>query len=490
MKYISHILFFLLFCSGLPTLQAQEQIGGDIILNDTAYALGNNVQISDDGTRVLVSGYGNSLQGFSVYDLVGGAWTPQPAFAETEFPKQASSYSVAMSSDGTKIVVGAVVNDIENNFGKVRVYHYNTGNWSLIGEAIAGNSDSELFGHSVGISDNGNRIIVGARLNSERSDYGGRVAVFQFTNGSWSQMGESIYGETEGEKEGSAVAISGDGRRIVMGSNAFGEPFRVNFGKMQIYEWSANTWELKMTKSGALRDHFGYSVAVSSDGSKFAAGATQMSFSDGYVKVYRGRTAAFEEIGGIRGANNQNLGSSVALSADGNRIAIGAARANSVIDSSGFVVLYDFKGGKYDYLGIIEGLPLFSKFGKSVDISGDGNFLAVSSLDYQYGVPGSENGVVRVYDISNFNSQNPESGGEGSAIPIVLYPTPASTSIFCANCEGVTELDVFDVSGKLLLSFNGPLPETLDISILQTGIYYVYLYKNETDPEVKKILKQ
>jgi hypothetical protein len=107
-------------------------------------------------------------------------------------------------------------------------------------------------------------------------------------------------------------------------------------------------------------------------------------------------------------AGYDQSGRSVAMSADGSRIAIGAF-FNSGVDEngnslfmSGHVRVYDLSGGSWTQVGAdIDGEDEYDQSGYSVAMSADGSRIAIGAIDND----GSGNslplsGHVRVYDLS------------------------------------------------------------------------------------------
>jgi hypothetical protein len=93
-----------------------------------------------------------------------------------------SGYSVTMSSDGSRIAIGAIynygVNGIES--GHVRIYDYNGTSWVQVGNDIDGEAASDYSGQSVTMSSDGTRIAIGAYGNGGNGHYSGHVRVYDY----------------------------------------------------------------------------------------------------------------------------------------------------------------------------------------------------------------------------------------------------------------------------------------------------------------------
>ncbi|MGB1243585.1 MAG: T9SS type A sorting domain-containing protein, partial [Chitinophagales bacterium] len=56
----------------------------------------------------------------------------------------------------------------------------------------------------------------------------------------------------------------------------------------------------------------------------------------------------------------------------------------------------------------------------------------------------------------------------------LLYPNPAKNTLFLKFEKQVTQIELFDITGKIIRNMDAPQQEmTLDISDLETGIYWV-----------------
>jgi FG-GAP repeat len=121
------------------------------------------------------------------------------------------------------------------------------------------------FGNSVAIS--GNFAIVGAvndQIGSNANQ--GSAIIYQYVNGSWTIM-QKLSDATGAVDDffGSSVSISGN--YAVVGASGDDETF-LSQGSASVYQYNGTTWVFmqKITDaSGALNDHFGQSVSVSSN---------------------------------------------------------------------------------------------------------------------------------------------------------------------------------------------------------------------------------
>jgi hypothetical protein len=151
--------------------------------------------------------------------VLGMTWQQVGSDLDGEAAGDYSGYSVAMSGDGMRVIVGAPVNDANGAWsGHARVYKEVDGNWVQVGSDLDGEACGDLSGRSVAMSGDGMRVIVGAPLNDANGDNSGHACVYKEVDGNWFQVGSDIDGEAADDRSGWSVAISGDGMRVIVGA--------------------------------------------------------------------------------------------------------------------------------------------------------------------------------------------------------------------------------------------------------------------------------
>ena len=202
-----------------------------------------------------------------------------------------SGYSVSLSSDGTTVAIGAIYNDgSASNAGHVRIYKLSGGTWSQLGSDIDGEAASDLSGGSVSLSSDGTRVAIGAELNDGNGSNAGHVRIYELSGGDWSQLGSDIDGEASSDYSGWSVSLSSDGTRVAIGAS-YNDENGSNSGHVRIYELSGGTWtQLGSDIDGeAAGDLSGDSVSLSSDGTRVAIGALDNDGNGsnaGHVRLY------------------------------------------------------------------------------------------------------------------------------------------------------------------------------------------------------------
>ena len=297
--------------------------------------------------------------------------------------------SISLDMHGDRVAVGDPKNDgTGTDAGHVKVYEYSSGSWSQLGADIDGEAAGDLFGGSVSMSHNGNRVAIGAEENDGRTleegadrvyNNVGHVRVYEYSGGSWSQLGADIDGKTNGDHTGVSVSMDLDGDRVAIGSPDNGEGF------VRVYEYSGGSWsQLGADIDGeAAGDLFGISVSLDSDGDRVAIGAEENDgggSNAGHARVYEYSSGSWSQLGAdIDGESAGDLfGGSVSIDSDGSHVAIGAEENDGAGSNAGYVRVLEYNGTRWREVGYdIDGDGVGDLFGSAVSIDSDGDGVAI-----------------------------------------------------------------------------------------------------------------
>ena len=126
--------------------------------------------------------------------------------------------SISLDMHGDRVAVGDPKNDGGgSNAGHARVYEYSSGSWSQLGADIDGESAGDLFGGSVSIDSDGSHVAIGAEENDGAGSNAGYVRVLEYNGTRWREVGYDIDGDGVGDLFGSAVSIDSDGDGVAIG---------------------------------------------------------------------------------------------------------------------------------------------------------------------------------------------------------------------------------------------------------------------------------
>ena len=73
-------------------------------------------------------------------------------------------------------------------------------------------------GLTVSLSNDGDRVAVGAPYNDGAGTNAGHARVYQWTGSTWSQVAGDMDGEVTEDKFGQGIALSGDGKTLIAGA--------------------------------------------------------------------------------------------------------------------------------------------------------------------------------------------------------------------------------------------------------------------------------
>lgn len=350
---------------------------------------------------------------------------------------------------------------------------------ALIGYLKASNThESQGFGFSVALSADGNTLAVGAPYDRTAAtgvggnpvpdcgaaapvncSYGsGAVFVYTRSGSTWSAptyiKAANIGTANDYDSFGYSVALNGDGTTLVVGApyedsgttgiDSAANEAAVYAGAVYVYSRGGSGWTNPVylkAPNAEQYDYFGESVALSEDGSTLAVGATgedsdatgingannNLALSAGAAYVYARAGASWSAspayVKASNTASGDVFGSTVALSSDGNVLAIAAPYENSAARGIDGNQLRDcaagaptncsyYSGAAYVYTraaGTWSGSPTYVKapnanpsdeFGRSLALSADGNTLAV-------GAPNEDGGGMGVGGDPNSDCSNP-----------------------------------------------------------------------------------
>jgi hypothetical protein len=376
----------------------------------------------------------------------------QQAYVKASNTGAGDAFKVAaLSGDGNTLVVGARGEDsaatgINGNqadntasgSGAAYVFTRAGATWTQQAYLKASNaSASDAFGEVVAISADGDTLAVSAPIensaatgvNGNQSDNSlpqpGAVYVFTRAGGVWTQQAYVKASNTSAfDLFGLSLALSGDGNTLVVGamyedSNATGlngdqsNDLATNSGAAYVFVRSAGVWSqqayLKSSNSSA-NDSFGGSLALSSNGDTLAitaggedSAATLVNGNQnddsapesGAAYIFTRSSGVWTQQAYIKASNTEASDSlsRVALSDDGNVLALGASgedsnaldvngtQANNSASDSGAVYVYTRSGGSWSHQAYLKASNTAASdaFGRALALSGDGTILAVTA---------------------------------------------------------------------------------------------------------------
>ena len=353
-------------------------------------------------------GNGTSSGHTRIFDWDGTAWSQRGADIDGEEAGDRSGKSVSLSADGDVVAIGAPGNGVVNSepSGHTRIFHWDGSAWSQRGADIDGEAQSDFSGESVSLSADGNTVAIGATWNDGNGVQSGHTRIFGWDGLAWSQRGADIDGEAELDRSGESVSLSADGNVVAIGAVSNNGNGNAS-GHTRIFHWDGSAWIQRGADidGEAQSDFSGTSVSLSGDGNTVAIGATGNDDNgnvSGHTRIFDWDGSTWSQRGAdIDGeAAGDRSGLSVSLSADGNVVAIGAVGNDGNGNDSGHTRIFDWDGSAWSQRSVdIDGEAAGDFSGVSVALSADGNTVAIGATGND-GITEDSNdnrGHVRVY---------------------------------------------------------------------------------------------
>ena len=360
---------------------------------------GMSVALSADGKTAIVGGpgpnnadrdrpaSGGPAGAAWVFTRSGGVWRQQAKLVGTTSEYGGSLWSqgasVAVSADGNIAIVGGPSDN--RTTGAAWVFTRSGDVWAQQGNKLIGSGAGEPplppgQGMSVAVSADGNTAIVGG--------WGTEAAwVFTRSGSVWTQQGKKLVGTgaVGNARQGMSVALSADGSTAIVG----GWSDNSKTGAAWVFTRNGGVWTQQGKKLvgtdavGSARQ--GISVALSADGNTAILGGPGDNPWDRSAPFGLGATGAawvFTRSGGVWTQQNKlvstgavaRLGTSVALSADGNIAVVGG-----FAEDGGVALVFTRTGGQWAQEKKLVGTGAVGKSAPSVALSANGRVVMLGA---------------------------------------------------------------------------------------------------------------
>lgn len=304
-----------------------------------------------------------------------------------------------------------------------------------------------------------------------------------------------------------ATCFYQDSSWICMEVDGNGNPVLTDVSQPPSIDYNSNADYIKSSNNDIF-DHFGYATALSSDGNTLAISArfessnatgiygdqTNNSLSgSGAVYIFSRTATVWSQQAYVKASNpdgNDNFGNDLALSSDGNTLAIGTVaessnatgingnQSNNTSNASGAVYMFTRTGGTWTQEAYIKSSNNDASdfFGESVSLSSDGNTVAV-------GAPYEDSNATGINGTQTNNSTV-------NAGAVYVFTRSGNTwtqqAYLKASNPGVSDRFGFDValssSGNTLVAgapnessnATGSNGNQIDNSISNSGAVYVF----------------
>jgi hypothetical protein len=458
--------------------------------------------------------------------------------AQIPLGNEIPSYSVfftKLNRDGSRIVIG---DPGGGSGGDARVFQFNasTNKWDRLGNPIteAPGEIRSWNGWAGDMSPDRNMVALSSPWGGIRYSGSGITRVFKFENRDWVQVGQTIEGDGPGERSGSSISLSSDGKYVAIGTSSYSN----NLGKVSVYQLDDNdNWIRKgeqIFPVGVSSNSFGSVLKLFNNGNSIVIGSAIgvpvsgrsitkiFDFKDGFWQERQASSSLFY--------NGSGTGNSLALNAAGDILAIGTPDADG---GKGRVDIFTADGDDWQPLGnTIWGSKEGARMGFKIAISDEGTRLAVDyyaeqedyknvsffelqdntweligetivSRNFEGGIFGGDialsgdgktfattetrswNGIyINAY--RDLTVPNPPTLGRDF---FVVFPVPFQNEVYVVGRNNQVRLEVLDYLGRKIGQWDLGGTRLFDTSNFQSGVYYFKL-SDGTEEKTIMVMKQ
>ena len=392
------------FFSGLPRVVGGDRFGSALSLSADGKTLAVGAPGEDSSATGVNGDQADNTEELAgavyVFSLQNGRWQQQ-AYIKATNPdgrccfggdRQIPNTAISLSADGNVLAVGASPTSWQpvGTKGLVYLFSRNNGVWaqeSFVSPGYRTNEDtgpdSDTFGWSVSLDGNGELLLVGDPSNRI-------VSVFSRSNGVWLEQSNLEPSNPEvASSFGRVVSISRDGSTAAIGAEGERSSSTGINGEQKV---NPENTDFSMRNSGAVY--------------VFSAGENEWQ-QQAFIKANNAAT-------------NLRFGNAVALSANGNTLAVGASadrsaatgvngsqfltNAGTSVSYSGAVHVYVRNGGNWEQDAYLKASNTMrtAQFGSALSISDDGSTLAIGArgeASVSNGINSDQNAVLPGFNI-------------------------------------------------------------------------------------------
>ena len=309
-------------------------------LSDNQWDYLTSVSLSDDGSRLYCYALDDvpvKNQG-AVYEFANngdGTWTELARITSSVGENTVGiQFGAPSQRRGDYLFVGAPLEDTSGmaDSGAVFVFHSSSAGWTqvqkIVGSGLNNDGSTLKFGAAISVNDDGTILVVGSPEDTgDATNLGGvrqgHAYVFQSGSSGWVQVQRiSHWGETyhlqslrDNDYFGTAVTMNSDGTRLAISAP------RANLASVWIFESGSSGYEatqrIQYPPESVTNGKFGTSLAMSFDGQRLAVGQPSDSTTganNGCIRVFDSGSAGFTLSQSIfENTVSRALGTSVAM---------------------------------------------------------------------------------------------------------------------------------------------------------------------------------
>ena len=154
------------------------------------------------------------------------------------------------------------------------------------------------------------------------------------------------------------------------------------------------------------------------------------------------------------------------------------------------ILLYHVVGALAMSTDLTDGQEVTTLLGQDVVVTITNGTVKINDAEVTIADLAADNGVVHVIDVVLVPEADDVSVGDISLHDINIYPNPASSQLYISHGVKIDRVEIYNITGSRVLSQENIATEAIDISELNSGLYFISVIDVNNNNIVRKFIKQ
>jgi len=206
---------------------------------------GLSLSVSIDGSIIAVSAPSSGVGSVLVYGRAEGGFAPLGNTISGDGDKDGFGQDIVLSGDGRRLCVTAPRSATGSGYCRCYEFSEAANEWEQLGSQIDGRADMFQFGHSIGMSEMGDRIAIGSidSVSEGESEGVASVSSYVFQDTDWATYAPSLTdfkigtSDERGQDVFSMSCSASCPDQLLIGSPGAGAG-----GLIALYSWDGAAW--------------------------------------------------------------------------------------------------------------------------------------------------------------------------------------------------------------------------------------------------------
>ena len=154
------------------------------------------------------------------------------------------------------------------------------------------------------------------------------------------------------------------------------------------------------------------------------------------------------------------------------------------------ILLYHVVGALAMSTDLADGQEITTLLGQDVVVTLTDGTVKINDAEVTIADLEADNGVVHVIDVVLVPEADDVAVGDISLHDINIYPNPATSKLYISHTVKIDRVEIYNITGSRVLSQDNVTTEAIDISELNSGLYFISVIDVNNNNIVRKIIKQ